>query len=163
MAEQGLKFDHGRHAYHLILLLILPCIVISLSPATSLPAQNNNSLSGLYLSGQYLYQGSPPAGMEDLFSISLIVGKGRNKRITGYVSTRVRYNFISVKLTNERLTFTTRTISGVHYRFDGRILKIKAEEGDYYYPELEGTLTKFRNGKMASEVTSRFKYEEFGD
>jgi ribosomal 30S subunit maturation factor RimM len=79
------------------------------------------------------------------------------------VSARTKYKFISIKLTKDRLTFTTQTISGVHYKFDGRILKLKAEQGDYYYLELEGTLTKLSNGEKVGEVTSQFKYEEFGD
>jgi hypothetical protein len=133
----------------------------------SAPAAQSNSLRGLYITGQYLYMGELPSEMEGLFSINLIANdsRGRNRPLTGdvAVSAKGKYRFMSARLYSDRLTFSTRTIQGISYEFEGRILKIRAPEGSFDIPELEGTLTKIRNGEKSGAVTGRFKYEEFGD
>lgn len=159
MLQRDLKLPLKAVVRYTALLLVLLNVISAL-------AGQSNSLRGLYITGQYLYSGELPAEMQDPFSISLIANdsKGRNIRLTGYVSAPSgKYRFASVRLAGDKLTFSTGIIQGISYRFVGQILKIRAPEGSYDIPELEGTLTKLRDGEKSGEVRGRFKYEEFGD
>lgn len=145
---------------HSILLFVLLA-------AVSAAAAQNNAIRGLYITGQYHYAGELPSEMKGLFSVNLIANdsRGRKAPLTGdvVVSGQGRYKFASAQLDGDRLTFTTRALQGVNYKFDGKILKVRSETDSSDEPQLEGTLTKLKDGQKAGELTGRFTYEEFGD
>ena len=71
------------------------------------------------------------------------------------------YKIASVSITEKTLKFTTVSIRGVGYSFDGRFLgrgDFPSQFTGYGIIMLEGTLTKFERGKKAAEVTSPFLY-----
>jgi hypothetical protein len=59
------------------------------------------------------------------------------------------------------LAFTTVVVGGVSYSFSGKFLKTGIFETamlDDETPVLEGTLTKFKAGKMVAEANLKFVY-----
>lgn len=72
-----------------------------------------------------------------------------------------RDDFEATQLSYEgrRFTFTTNTIRGVRYEFDGEFTR----PGRYFIPEetvLRGTMRKFRKGELIAAFTSDFAYRE---
>jgi hypothetical protein len=163
--------SHGRPVFPpRAVVCLLPSLLLlfsTVSAEVTTKTIQNNSVRNLYLTGQYHYQGALSPEMKDVFSINLIANdsRGREAPLTGDVSVsgKEKYRFKSAKISGDRLTFSTRIIEGISYRFEGRILKVRSATDSYDEPELEGTLTKLRNGEKAGEVKGRFKYEEFGD
>lgn len=157
-------------ALNFSLKLLLPChpipILILLTAASVFAVQNNN-LRGLYITGQYFYTGESPSEIKGPLSINLIAHDSRGRRVplTGdvAVSGQGKYRFTYAQLNGDKLIFTTRTIQGISYKFDGKVLKVRSASDSSYEPELEGTLTRVSNGQKSGEVSGRFKYEEFGD
>ena len=73
----------------------------------------------------------------------------------------MHYKFASVSVTEETLKFTTVSIRGVRYSFDGRFLgrgDFPSQFTGHGIVMLEGTLTRFEHGKKAAEITSPFLY-----
>lgn len=71
------------------------------------------------------------------------------------------YKIASVSITEKTLKFTTVSIRGVRYSFDGRFLgrgDFPSQFTGYGIIMLEGTLTKFERDRKAAEVTSPFMY-----
>lgn len=71
------------------------------------------------------------------------------------------YKFAFVSVTEKSLKFTTVSLQGVSYRFEGQFLG----RGDFSGQStgagivmLEGTLTKFEHGRKTTEITSPFLY-----
>ena len=60
---------------------------------------------------------------------------------------------VDLKGTPVRLEFITRTVDGVHYRFNGTYLEPRNENQAVY---LEGNITKFANGQRLTETKLRF-------
>lgn len=71
------------------------------------------------------------------------------------------YKFIFVSVTNKSLKFSTAKVKGISYDFDGKFLG-KGNFAEQWMGHgllfLEGTLSKFVNGKKAAEVTTSFLY-----
>jgi hypothetical protein len=122
---------------------------------------------GVYLTPYELAE-KPPKGFEEFDSFRLKrlhgeegeikVNRNGDVPIAGSMRTRKgKYNFKSARLIKgidyyERLTFTTVTIRGVSYTFDGRF----QEYGDEVHGQfitLKGVLTKLKNGRKL--VTAR--------
>ena len=73
--------------------------------------------------------------------------------------TNYRYKTLTVKRNN--FTFTTVTRRGIYYTFSGRFLKggvFAMTELNDESPILEGTLTRYRDGKKVAEAKLRFTY-----
>jgi hypothetical protein len=73
--------------------------------------------------------------------------------------TNFRYKTLTVKKNN--FTFTTVTRRGIYYTFSGRFLKggvFALTELNDESPILEGTLTRYRDGKKVAEAKLRFTY-----
>ena len=73
--------------------------------------------------------------------------------------TNFRFKTLTVKRNN--FTFTTVTRHGVYYSFSGRFLKggvYAMTELNDESPILEGTLTRYRDGKKVAEGKLRFTY-----
>ena len=77
------------------------------------------------------------------------------------MKTSTSYKFSSIFITERRLSFTTVSIGGVKYSFDGRFLgsgDFASQTSDSGKTMLDGTLRKYVDGKMVAETTSTFLY-----
>lgn len=71
------------------------------------------------------------------------------------------YKFTSISVTVQRLSFTTVSIRGVRYSFEGRFLgsgDFASQTTDNGKTMLEGTLRKYLDGQKVAETTSPFLY-----
>jgi hypothetical protein len=71
------------------------------------------------------------------------------------------YKFTAVRVTENRLRFSTVTKRGVRYEFEGRFLgrgNFAAQFTEYGLIMLEGTLRRYVNNKKVVELTSPFLY-----
>lgn len=117
--------------------------------------------------GQFNPLGNAPKGLEEVASIDLFrSGRGRpftSHTHSGVVSTRgVVYRFKTISVSQNKFTFTTRVRQGTSYSFAGRFLKggvyAEMDSEAWNQPLLEGTLSKFKNGKKVAEARMRFSY-----
>jgi hypothetical protein len=113
-------------------------------------------------SGAFWISGEPPADFSDFSAINLNMRQLRRLPTSGLQlneGTSFRFKTVVVKQTS--FTFTTVTLKGVYYTFSGKFLK----GGDFAAtwqgeetPVLEGTLTKFKDGKQVAEARLKFIY-----
>jgi hypothetical protein len=71
------------------------------------------------------------------------------------------YRFKTLTVKQNDFNFTTVARGGVSYTFSGKFLKggnFAATWSGDEEPVLEGTLTKFRNGKKLAEAKLKFSY-----
>ncbi len=69
----------------------------------------------------------------------------------GYVQTNKKYLFEKISINNRLIYFETETIKGISYEFVGNYPDYATHsEGTYY--ELEGILTKYKNGKKIAKI-----------
>jgi hypothetical protein len=117
--------------------------------------------------GQFNPMGNAPKGLEEVASIDLFrSGRGRpftSHTHSGVVTTNGQvYRFQSISVSQNNFTFRTRARAGTSYGFAGRFLKggvyAEMDNSTWNQPLLEGTLTKFKNGKKVSESRMRFSY-----
>ena len=118
--------------------------------------------------GQFNPIGKAPKGLEEVASIDLF-RSGPNRPFTshthsGVVTTRgVVYRFKTISAASQNnLTFTTATRQGTYYSFSGRFLKggvfAELDSTIWDQPILEGTLTKYKNGKKVADSRMTFSY-----
>jgi hypothetical protein len=83
-----------------------------------------------------------------------MVFKGKGSE---YLSYEYKTAFL-IEKANEpiRLIFDTEVVEGVHYHFEGVFLERKADGSAQDNAHLEGSMTKFLNGKKVSENRLRF-------
>jgi len=112
--------------------------------------------------GSFWIKGAPPDVFSDFGGINLNA-KG-NKRLPKpglELNNGRRYRFSQLRVSQERFTFTTVTVSNISYSFSGRFLKggvYLAGNLDDETPVLEGTLVKYRNGKKMAEAKLSLVY-----
>lgn len=154
-----------RHRAQLFFALLLVGLAAS-APVSALKAISP-SQRRFDPEGQFNPIGNPPKGLEEVASLDLFrSGRGRpftSHTHSGVVTTRgVVYRFQNISASQNNFTFTTRARGGTSYRFTGRFLRggVYAEMDSTVWdqPLLEGTLTKFKNGKKVSESRMRFSY-----
>ncbi|MBD0371612.1 MAG: hypothetical protein ICV60_12300 [Pyrinomonadaceae bacterium] len=152
-----------RHWAHLFLALLL---AVAAAPLSTLGAFSS-SQKRFDPEGQFNPIGNAPKGLEEVASIDLFrSGRGRpftSHTHSGVVTTRgAVYRFQSISASQNSLTFTTRARAGTSYRFTGRFLKggvyAEMDSSVWDQPLLEGTLSKFKNGKKIAESRMRFSY-----
>lgn len=148
---------------------------LAIALSVLLQASSNSNITaafdyhkGLYLIGQYQYIGDLPAEFKEFSSIDIYSVSSKSDRVTGKVKLNSGSRdpkFISAQLANDRFSFTTESIAGLSYKFEGRILRIRVpkEEGSHEIPQLDGSLIKIQSRQKVAEVSGRFRYEEFGD
>jgi hypothetical protein len=141
--------------------------LISACASLALPAAFPASQKKFDPEGQFNPIGKAPQGLEEVGSIDLFrSGNGRpftSHSHSGVVTTNgTVYRFSSINAARNSCTFTTRTRGGVSYRFTGRFLKggvyAEMDYSTWNQPLLEGTLSKYKNGKKVSEGRMRFSY-----
>ena len=77
----------------------------------------------------------------------------------GYLQADKEFKFRSITLSDREITFETREINGVSYKFVGHFPKnpeFEYCESCEYPPDLKGKLTKFQNGKVVGETNAEF-------
>jgi hypothetical protein len=135
------------------------------SGVTSPTALTSDSAPGPFdPSGDYHPANLPRPSSEKFTYFDLEVGRRKGKLVAwGDVRGGGRqYKFASVSVTEQTLKFTTVSIRGVRYSFEGKFLG----RGDFPSQAtlghgivmLEGTLTRFEHGEKAAEITSPFVY-----
>ena len=136
------------------LILLLICVI-----ALPALAQKNARFDP---DGAFWIIGPPPNEFSDLSGINLNAKRLRRLPQSGLETTdgkRFRFKTLTVKRDN--FTFTTVPLGGVSYSFAGKFLKggnfAATWLGDED-PVLEGTLTKFRDGKKVAEAKLKFSY-----
>lgn len=109
-------------------------------------------------------------GMEEVWTV-MLSGKRNDQDRFGWTAMVLTSNadgtsndddsFVSAKLTAEhdRLIFSTVTIRGIQYKFDGRFLYGGSTFSDDEVV-LRGTMQKIKNGKVVAKFTSDFTYSE---
>lgn len=107
-------------------------------------------------------------GMQEVWAIQLGYGGNGSSEGEAVVRTvpigkdledQVAFGSVTLIVHEDYLAFTTERIDRVHYKFEGRFLY----GGSSFSQEekvLQGTLTKFRNGKLVARFPSTFKYAE---
>ena len=114
-------------------------------------------------SGDYHPVNLRRSASEKFTHFDLEVGRRKGKLVArGDVrGAGTHYTFASVSVTEQTLKFTTVSIRGVKYSFEGKFLG----RGDFPSQStgrgivmLEGTLTRLEHGEKAAEITSPFAY-----
>ena len=112
--------------------------------------------------GSFWIIGTPPNGFSDFSAINLNAKKLRRLPPAGYQTNDGKtYRFKTLIVKRDNFTFTTLPAAGVSYSFAGKFLKggnFAATWMGEEDPILEGTLTKFRDGKKVAEAKLKFMY-----
>jgi hypothetical protein len=156
--------ERRRGARLVVLLLLIATATVALP---SLLRAASSSQKRFDPEGQFNPIGNAPKGLEEVGSIDLFrSGRGRpftSHAHSGVLTTRgVVHRFQNISVSQNSITFTTRARSGISYKFSGRFLKggvyAEMDSSVWDQPLLEGTLTKFKNGKKVAESRMRFSY-----
>ena len=136
-------------------------IFLLLLAATSGLTQRKQSNARFDPDGSFWIHGNLPAEFSDFDSINLNAKRLRYLNSPGLMMRTTRYRYKTLTVKRDNFTFTTMTVRGVFYTFSGKFLKggvYGAGDLDDETPVLEGTLTKFRDGKKVAEANLKFVY-----
>ena len=114
-------------------------------------------------SGDYHPANLQRSESEKFTHFDLEVGRRKGKLVAwGAVrGADAHYKFASVSVTEKTLKFTTVSIRGVRYSFEGKFLgrgDFPDQSTGHGIVMLEGTLTRLEHGQKAAEITSPFMY-----
>ena len=103
-----------------------------------------------------------PTEFSDFSAINLNAKRSRRLPSPGVqLNNGTTYRFKTLSVKRDNFTFTTMTLRGVSYSFAGKFLKGGVYASgilDEDTPVLEGTLTKFRDGKKVAEANLKLVY-----
>jgi len=138
------------------------CVSIFLLLSTTSPALTQRKQSARFdPDGSFWIHGKPSADFSDFDSINLNAKRLRHLNPPGLLMRTTNYRFKTLNVKRDNFTFTTMVVQGVSYSFVGKFLKggvYGAGDLDDETPVLEGTLTKFREGKKLAEANLKFVY-----
>jgi len=111
----------------------------------------------------WVHESTPlPTEFSDFSGINLNAKRLRRLPSPGLqLNSGTSYRFKTLNVKRDNFTFTTMSIRGVSYSFAGKFLKGGVYASgilDDETPVLEGTLTKFRDGKKVAEANLKFVY-----
>jgi hypothetical protein len=110
----------------------------------------------------WLKDGTPPNEFSDFSAINLNAKRLRRLPSPGLqLNNGTTYRFKTLSVKRDNFTFTTITLRGISYSFAGKFLKGGVYASgilDDETPVLEGTLTKFRDGKKVAEANLKLVY-----
>lgn len=121
-----------------------------------------------YKGGEYYIIGKLPKGFKDFDNLSVetidyaIVQPGNNYEEfyippKGSLYMKKEFKFIRVSVSNERISFETKTIKGISYQFVGKFVDERIDMDEYWeHAELEGQLTKLSGGKKIAGSKVKF-------
>jgi hypothetical protein len=112
--------------------------------------------------GDYLINGDLPKGFEDFGELSITTNdyenvseendyKGNPIPPEGFVFVKKKYKFARINIASKQIAFQTETKKGISYKFIGEFIDDHDYSGEEGYADLEGHLTKMRNGKKIAE------------
>jgi hypothetical protein len=109
--------------------------------------------------GWYVIQPPAPRGFENLMNVPQQIG-GNTKSAYGHIETRAGtdFKFTAISVSREKITFTTRSVRGISYKFQGRFLTDKPTKAPSDEVVLEGTLVKLQRGKQIASANIRLTY-----
>ena len=128
---------------------------------TASPASTQRKQARFDPDGSFWIHGAPPPEFSDFDSINLNAKRLRYLNDPGLMMRTTRYRYKTLTVKRDNFSFTTMTVRGIFYTFSGRFLKggvYGAGDLDDETPVLEGTLTRFRNGKKVAEANLKFVY-----
>ena len=111
--------------------------------------------------GTFWIKGDTPADFSEFDSINLNAKRARYLEPPGLRTRTTLHRYKTLVVKRDNFTFTTMTVRGVYYTFSGKFLRggvYGAGDFDDETPILEGTLTKFRDGKKVAEANLTFTY-----
>jgi hypothetical protein len=112
--------------------------------------------------GSFWVHGKPPNEFSDFGGINLNRKRVRHLPKSGLDEMNGRrFPFVRLSVKRERFTFTTVTVRGVSYSFEGRFLKGGNYQQDALgdeVPVLDGELKKFVAGKIVAQARLKFIY-----
>ena len=117
------------------------------------------------ITGAYYFVEKPPNAFVDIDWIALLAvdASGNDIPLSGFVRLKNRHRgkFVNFFLINPRLrgsilTFSTKVVRGISYKFTGEFLKLKNLQDNEIV--LKGLLAKFRNGRRVAEFETRYSY-----
>ena len=131
--------------------------------ATSVSVTAQNKRTRFDPSGAFWISGEPPAEFSDFSSINLNMRNLRRLPTTGLqLNDGTSFRFKTVVVKQNNFTFTTDVKRGLSYSFAGKFLKggdfAATWNGDDETPVLEGTLTRFKDGKKVADAKLKFTY-----
>jgi hypothetical protein len=140
-------------------ILVVSIVALLLANWSAVPGQTRSRFDP---SGAFWISGEPPADFSDFSAINLNIRQLRRLPTSGLqLNDGTAFRFKTVVAKQSSFTFTTVTLKGVYYTFSGKFLK----GGDFAAtwqgeedPVLEGTLTKFKDGKKAADAKLKFIY-----
>ena len=119
--------------------------------------------------GYYFLEGKPSKEFEEIdhLHLSTIDIKGKDSSLNGFIRPKKKnqtdYVLVAPKLKLTELSFTTKAVKTVSYKFTGKFVKLgdfptKPPKGTI----LEGKLTKLKGTKIVVEENVKFRYEPGG-
>ena len=135
-------------------ILLILCLIAA-------PAFAQRKVARFDPDGSFWIHGTPPPEFSDFDSINLNAKRLRYLNPPGLMMRTTRYRYKTLTVQRDNFTFTTMTVRGIFYTFSGKFLKggvYGAANLDDENPVLEGTLTRFRNGKKVAEANLKFVY-----
>lgn len=112
--------------------------------------------------GSFWIHEEPPAEFSEVSAINLNAKRLRRLPAQGLqVTDGTTYRFKTATVLRNKFTFTTLVLKGVSYSFSGRFLKggnFAATALNDEVPVMEGTITRYRNGKKVAEAKLKFIY-----
>ncbi|MGH9880115.1 MAG: hypothetical protein ACRD6N_01665, partial [Pyrinomonadaceae bacterium] len=150
--EQRMARSFGRFAMAFSILVVLGSAVI-------VPVEGRRERFNP--DGAFWILGDPPEAFKDFGGINLNSNRNRRLPAAGVDLTNgTQLRFRTVSITRSGLTFTTVPFRGLSYGFKGKFLQggTFAARDLQDTPVLEGTLTKFSQGKPVAEAKLKFTY-----
>lgn len=112
--------------------------------------------------GSFWIHGEPPAEISEVSAINLNAKRLRRLPAQGLqITDGTNYRFKTATVKRNKFTFTTVALKGVYYSFSGRFLKggnFAATALNDEVPVMEGTITRYRDGKKVAEAKLKFIY-----
>lgn len=135
-------------------------VSLLVSSATSVLTQNR--ASRFDPDGSFWVHGTPPDDFLDFGGINLNAKKLRRLPSPGLQLTDgTTYRFRTLVVKRNDFRFTTMTRNNVYYSFSGRFLRggnFSETALDDEAPVMEGTLTKYRGGRILATAKMKFVY-----
>jgi hypothetical protein len=150
-------------------LIMIFAVVLSLVSFGSMTANAQTAKKGTDIFGYFDFSGKPPAGFKEISMIHLAGDYGAKEKPPTYGLIRVGtdktldYKLLKPTGKGKNISFTTRAVRGVSYKFDGAFTRLDVEnigigEADSEKPVLKGKLIKLKDGKQTSEASVSFVY-----
>ena len=112
--------------------------------------------------GSFWIHEQPPDEFSEVSAINLNAKKLRRLPSPGLqITDGTNYRFKTLSVKRHNFTFTTVALKGVSYSFSGKFLKggnFAATALNDEVPVMEGTITRYRDGKKVAEAKLKFIY-----